>query len=160
MYHGFSLLDEATTQDRAETITYYYSSKIRPFMSRKTSRLFDGTPFETNFDYYGEYQEPAISFARTLRGIGKINNREEAMEKLDVRALKEDFAESVFNEYRLDGQITNLHKLLKSLGIIKNAGYAVFNYAPIKYLHESATALKEYNELVSKMREYREPRNI
>ena len=157
IYDGFSLLDEATTQDRAENITYYFSSKIRPLMYRYSTQLFDRKPFETNFDYYGEFQTPAISFAKTLRGIGKLPDDESVMEEFNKRSLSEDFSSRIFDEYTSDGQIENLYYMLKRLGIIKNAAYAVFGHGEQIYLHQSLTALNEYNELVSKMRDYRDP---
>ena len=158
MYDGFSLLDEATTQDRAEEITYYYSRKQRPFMARRRSRLFSWQPFKTNFDYYGELQEPAISFSRTLRGIGKIDNDEEALESLDQRALREDFADKIFEEYELDGQNINLYKLLIRLGKIKNAAYEVFSSGPEIYIPQSLQALEELNVIARNMRDCRDPR--
>ena len=157
MYDGFSLLDEATTQDRAENITYYYSSKIRPLMYRQSTQLFDRRPFESNFDYYGEFQMPTISFAKTLRGIGKLSDDELVMEEFDKRSLNDEFSNRIFDEYTRDGQIENLYNMLKKLGIIKNASYAVFGYGEQKYLQQSSEALDKYNQLASKMRDYRDP---
>ena len=157
MYDGFSLLDEATTQDRAENITYYFSSKIRPLMYRYSTQLFDRKPFETNFDYYGEFQTPTISFAKTLRGIGKLADDESVMEEFNKRSLSEDFSSRIFDEYTSDGQIENLYYMLKRLGIIKNASYAAFGYGEQIYLQQSSIALNEYNQLVNKMRDYRDP---
>ena len=157
MYDGFSLLDEATTQDRAENITYYFSSKLRPSMAQHSTQLFDGKPFETNFDYYGELQIPTIDFARTLRGIGKINDRNLVMNEFDKRALSEEFSKRIFDEYMNDNQIENLFYLLKRMGIIKNASYAAFGYGNVEYLKKSSEALKEYNQVVGRMRDYREP---
>lgn len=157
MYDGFSLLDEATTQDRAEDITYYFNLKSRPSMSQHITMLFDGEHFETNFDYYGEFQIPTIDFARTLRGIGKIHDRNLVMKEFDKRALSEEFSKKIFDEYNYDNQTTNLFYLLKYLGIIKNASYATFGYADDKYLRKSSEALKEYKQLVERMRDYREP---
>ncbi len=157
MYDGFSLLDEATTQDRAENITYYFSSKLRPGMSLCSTKLFSRKPFETNFDYYGEFQLPTIDFARTLRGIGKIDDRNLVMNEFDKRALNEEFSKRIFDEYINDNQIKNLFYLVKRLGVIKNASYAVFGYGNVEYLRKSSEALKEYNQVVGKMRDYREP---
>ena len=158
LYDGFSLLDEATTQDRAENITYYYSHKIRPYRSARRTQVFSGRTFESNFDYYGEMQVPAIRFARSLRGIGKINNDESAMKKLDQRALKEDFADKIFDEYEKDNRNNDLYFILEKLGKIKNAVYAVFGRAPKKYLYESLQSLEDYNKVVVGLRDYREPR--
>ena len=157
IYDGFSLLDEATAQDRAENITYYYCSRLRPFMYRCSTDLFDGSPFETNFDYYGEFQVPAISFAKTLRGIGNLSDDESVMEEFDGRSLSEDFSTKIIDEYTMDGQINNLYYMLKRLGIIKNAAYAVFGLSDQAYLQQSLMALREYNHLVKRMRDYRDP---
>ena len=157
MYDGFSLLDEATTQDRAEKITYYFSAKNRPLMCKRSTQLFDGAPFETNFDYYGEFQVPTISFAKTLRGIGKLSNDELVMEEFDRRTLSDEFSSRIFEEYIRDGQIENLYYMLKRLGVIKNAAYEAFGYGKPMYLQQSLLALNEYNRLVSTMRDYRAP---
>ena len=157
IYDGFSLLDEATTQDRAENITYYYCSRLRPFMHRSSTDLFDGKPFETNFDYYGEFQVPTISFAKSLRGIGKLSDDESVMEEFDSRSLSEDFSTEIIDEYIMDGQIANLYYMLRRLGIIKNAAYAVFGLSDPAYLQQSLEALQEYNQVVTKMRDRRDP---
>lgn len=157
MYNGFSLLDEATTQDRAENIAYYFSSKRRPNMAQRVTALFDGKPHKTNFDYYGEFQVPTIDFARTLRGIGKLEDIDLVMKEFGIRALKEDFSKKIFEEYTTDGQISNLYYLLKRLGIIKNAAYAAFGYGDPRHINQSSLALAEYNQLVGKLRDYRDP---
>ena len=46
---------------------------------------------------------------------------------------------------------------LKRLGIIKNALYVAFGYGEQIYLQQSSIALNEYNQLVNKMRDYRDP---
>lgn len=156
MYDGFSLLDEAITQDRAENIAYYFSSKTRHNMAQRATALFDGKPHKTNFDYYGEFQVPTIDFARTLRGIGKLEDIDLVMKEFGIRALKEDFSKKIFEEYTTDGQISNLYYLLKRLGIIKNAAYAAFGYSDPRYINQSSRALAEYNQLVGKLRDYRD----
>ena len=157
MYDGFSLLDEAITQDRAENITYYFSSKTRPSMTQRVTVLFDRSPHKTNFDYYGEFQVPTIDFARTLRGIGKLEDIDLVMKEFNTRALKEEFSKKIFDEYTTDGQISNTYYLLKQLGIIKNAAYAAFGYSDYRYIRQSSQALAKYNELVREMRDYRDP---
>ena len=157
MYDGFSLLDEATTQDRAENITYYFINKTRPLMYNLSTQLFDGKPFKTNCDYYGEFQVPTISFAKTLRGIGNLPNDKLVMKEFNERSLSDDFSSRIFNEYIKDGQIENLYYMLKRLGIIKNASYAAFGYSNQVYLKQSSKALNEYNQLVSVMRDFRNP---
>ena len=157
MYDGFSLLDEATTQDRAENITYYYSYKTRPLMYKYSTQLFNRRSFETNFDYYGEFQVPTINFAKTLRGIGKLSDDNLVMQEFNKRSLSDEFSIRIIDEYTIDGQIDNLYYMLKQLGIIKNASYAAFGYGDSRYLELSSKALDEYNKVVSIMRDYRDP---
>ena len=79
IYDGFSLIDEATTQDRAEDIAYFFAKKQRPVIKSFVDArgIYGGEKYKSNFDFYGELQEPAIIFARTLRGIGKLDNDNE-----------------------------------------------------------------------------------
>ena len=101
IYDGFSLLDESTTQDRAEDISYFYAHKQRPNIERYVDSrgMYDREPYKTNYDFYGELQEPATIFARTLRGIGKIEDDMETISALSKRALNPNFINSIINEY-------------------------------------------------------------
>ena len=157
IYDGFSLLDEATTQNRAEDITYYYLGKNRPNKNNCRSMLFRGVSYQTNYDYYGEMQTPATVFARTLRGIGHITNDDLALKKLCDRALKYDFSSDIVYEYEQDGQLDNLYNLFQNLGIIKNASYAAFGMADKKYLSQSLPALNNFILLATKLRDRRPP---
>lgn len=158
LYDGFSLFDESTTQNRAEEITYYYLNKKRPSKKfYKRGNLFDGTAYKTNYDYYGEMQEPTISFARILRGIGKIEDDTLALNEFCKRALKPNFATNIIEEFTVDGQLTNLYYLLQRLGKIKNASYASFGMGTRKDLDESLNALNEFYRLAPRLRDRREP---
>ena len=164
-YDGFSLLDEATTQDRAEDFAYTFAGKTRPPMGyRSNPLLFDGTPYKTNFDFYGELQIPATMFGRTLRGIGNINDDGMALSTLSQRALKSSFVEEILQEYNRDGQLQNLYPEIKNMGIIKNASYASFGeYPDQEALSNSKSALIGFSRLANSLRDYREPfspRNI
>ena len=86
------MLDEVTTQNRAEDFVYEFSGKRRSELSYHTNvRMFNSEAYRSNFDYYGELQEPAIMFARTLRGIGKENDDAKVLDMLSQRALLPNF---------------------------------------------------------------------
>ncbi len=163
-YDGFSLLDEATTQDRAEDFAYAFAGKTRPPMEYYKNRLlFDGTPYKTNFDFYGELQMPATMFGRTLRGIGSINDDSAALNALSQRALKSSFVDEIMQEYTKDGQLSNLFPEIKNMGILKNASYATFGGYDQQVLSKSKSALVGFSKLANSLRDYREPfspRNI
>ena len=160
IYDGFSMLNEATTQDRAEEFAYKFSGKKRPrqqLVSYKDKKLFDGQQFQTNFDYYGELQAPTIMFARTLRGIGKENNDMKALSMLSKRALSSDFFKSILDEYSRDGNMQSFIKAVQYMGLLKRASYANFGYGDEKYLRDSNKNLQSLRALTSKMRNYKEP---
>lgn len=158
MYDGFSLLDESTTQNRAEAITYYFSKKQRGSLAGYRGRLFDGETYRSNFDYYGEFQEPAISFSKTLRGNGGAStNDDDAMRLLSIRTLDGRFVDKVFNEYEKDGHLSDLYTMMAFLGIIKNASYAVFGYEDKKYISESKLAKDEFMKMAKPLFDSRLP---
>lgn len=154
---GFSLLDEAITQDRAEDIAYYFAHKIRPQRTSRRGSLFSGDVYTTNYDFYGELQQPAVMFSKTLRGIGSIEDDDLALRRLSGRALKSDFADDIFYEYEVDGQLTNLFELLKEMGTIKCASYATFGMDDASYILESKTAKDSVVRLTSSLRDVRTP---
>lgn len=157
-YDGFALLDESTTQNRAENFTYEFSRKQRHGLcTTSDSRLFNGETYKTNFDYYGELQESAIMFARTLRGIGKVNDDTKVLDMLSERAMFPDFFDNILNEYSRDGQMVNLIKEALYMGAIKKASYAKFGQDDRKYLGESKVNLDRLKDLTSRMRNKREP---
>ena len=157
MYDGFCLIDEATTQNRAEDIAYYFASKKRPERRLSHSSLFDGEEFLTNFDYYGELQGPAILFGKTLRGIGNSKTDEEALSRLSSRTLSSRFVDDVFFEYKKDGHYEDLKFLLVCLGIIKKASYAQFGYSDAQYIKRSSSALHELRRVAGPLRDPRQP---
>ena len=158
MYDGFSLIDEATTQNRAEAITYYFSNKQRRDLMNYQSRLFDGNAFRSNFDYYKELQEPAITFSKTLRGSGgKRASDDDAMRILSVRTLDSEFVDKVFYEYEKDGHLSDLYKLLAYLGVIKNASYAAFGMGEKHFIRESGLAKNRFVEMATPLFDSRLP---
>ncbi len=158
-YEGFSLIDEATTQDRAENIAYYYAHKQRNCLRNYSdpSGMYGGDTYRTNFDFYGELEPPVIAFGRTLRGIGSIENDERVMNVLGNRALKPNFADNIIYEYRRDGQIDNLYAQMQYMGMLKKASYARFGYDDVIYLKNSKRVFDTLNFISKKLRDYREP---
>lgn len=154
VYDGFSLLDEAITQNLAEEMAYYYAGKKRPGKANvrnitKYGSLFGGKTYQTNYDFYGELQGPASIFAKTLRGIVSNvgNNDDKSLMELCKRALNDNFFSNIYNEYEKDGQLYNFYQLFQYFGIIKNASYATFGMSDKKYLVASERALNEITTL-------------
>ena len=160
IYDGFSMLDEATTQNRAEDFVYKFSGKQRPRLANYWNKnLFNGETYKSNFDYYGELQEPATMFARTLRGIGKENDDIRALNMLSERAMSPNFFNNILNEYSRDGQIPSFIKEVQNMGLLKRASYANFEQEDVSYLRNSKTYLDRLRSITTKMRDYREPFN-
>lgn len=160
IYDGFSMLDEATTQNRAEKFVYEFSGKQRPRLANyRNENLFNGETYKSNFDYYGELQEPAAMFARTLRGIGKENDDIRALDMLSERAMASNFFNNILNEYSRDGQMPSFIQEVQYMGLLKRASYANFGYEDVSYLRNSKTYLDRLRNLTTQMRDYREPFN-
>lgn len=160
IYDGFSMLDEATTQNRAEKFVYEFSGKQRPRLANyRNENLFNGETYKSNFDYYGELQEPATMFARTLRGIGKENDDIRALDMLSERAMSSNFFNNILNEYSRDGQMPSFIQEVQYMGLLKRASYANFGYEDVSYLRNSKTYLNRLRNLTTQMRDYREPFN-
>ena len=158
IYDGFSMLDEATTQDRAEDFAYSFSGKPRPqLINARSQKLFNGQAYRSNFDYYGELQAPATMFARTLRGIGKEENDEKAMKLLSTRALSPNFFNTILSEYTRDGQMPAFIKEVQYMGLLKRASYANLGAEDISYCINSSRYLSELSNITSQMRDWREP---
>ena len=158
IYDGFSMLDEATTQNRAEKFVYEFSGKERPRLANyRNENLFNGETYKSNFDYYGELQEPAAMFARTLRGIGKENDDIRALDMLSERAMASNFFNNILNEYSRDGQMPSFIQEVQYMGLLKRASYANFGYEDVSYLRNSKTYLDRLRNLTTQMRDYREP---
>ena len=115
--------------------------------------------YKSNFDYYGELQEPATMFAKTLRGIGKEHDDVIALNILSERALSPNFFNTVLNEYSRDGQMAAFIKEVQYMGLLKRASYANFGYEDVSYLRNSKTYLERLKNITTQMRDYREPFN-
>ena len=111
------------------------------------------------YGYYGELQEPATMFAKTLRGIGKEHDDVIALNILSERALSPNFFNTVLNEYSRDGQMAAFIKEVQYMGLLKRASYANFGYEDVSYLRNSKTYLERLKNITTQMRDYREPFN-
>lgn len=153
---GFAMLDEATAQNRAENFTYEFSRKQRPRMlNYRNGRLFNGEVYKSNFDYYGELQEPSIMFARTLSVPDEARRDTESLDMLSERAMYPDFFDYVLDEQSRFGQVHNFIKAAQYMGGLKRASYANFGKGDVRYLHNSKRFLVELKNLTSKMRNRR-----
>jgi hypothetical protein len=121
--------------------------------------MFNSEEYKSNFDYYGELQEPATMFAKTLRGIGKEHDDVIALNILSERALSPNFFNTVLNEYSRDGQMAAFIKEVQYMGLLKRASYANFGYEDVSYLRNSKTYLERLKNITTQMRDYREPFN-
>lgn len=157
---GFSMLDEAITQNNAENFAYKFAGKRRPDNRNLQSRqgVFDNMPYSTNYDFYGEFQSPSAKFAKTLRGIGKYENDVVALDILSERALNPTFALDIMDEYYKDNQYENLLQIVKRMGVIKKAVYTSFGADDsIASVQLSGETLNELYDFTNRLREYREP---
>lgn len=142
---GFDMLDEAITQDMAENITYDYVQKERPAKEFKMKEAVLGRmPYLTNFDYYGEFQEIAVKFAK---GLGTINSSssgsfEDVLKQLGKMATKENFSSILLNEFNGDlGKLRDYFIMISAMGTMKDASYRVLNLSD----NEDATNMAEKN---------------
>ena len=155
---GFSMLGEAITQNRAENFTYASSGKPRPRPRMYTNlNLYRGMPFKSNFDYYCELQEPAVMFARTLRGIGGVYDDSDALDMLSERAMSSDFFDNILEEYQRNGQMEAFKKIFKSMGYLKRASYANFGCEDPIYMENSWRYLDDLRNQAAALRDYRDP---
>ena len=158
IYDGFSMLDEATTQNRAEQFVYKTTHRNRPApVYCKNARLFNAEPYKTNFDFYGELQAPATMFAKTLRGIGQEDNDVKALDEFSKRAVSPELFNQVLNEYTKDNQLPALFQELGWMGMLKRASYSAFGYGTKEDLTNSKIYLDRFKDIASKMRDYRKP---
>ncbi len=148
IYHGFAMIEEALVQELAEQLTYKSSKKRRPsYETRIDAANRQGGELEvlnvtTNFDFYGLFQEPTISFGKTLRGCyGASSTNESILTRMIIKALNSDFAEEVFKEYYDgDGKLyQDLFLTLRAMGLLKIQKYATFGQGePIEGIKSEA----------------------
>lgn len=126
---GFSLLDEVVVQEVAERVAYRKDNKPRPSKEYRTDkRIFNHNPYLTNYALYGELQEFAINFGRSLTFLGVTNSDtdEDVLLKLARASFNNDFIKRVRRE-----MLTNLESLdnfvimLACMGKIKASTYQI-----------------------------------
>lgn len=149
IYSGFDMLDEALAQDRAEEIAYYFANRVRPQLSLRSTYLFNKKPFKTNYDYYGEFQELAIKFGKTLRNITKDDSK--VLKQLGQTAIDNDFVKKIEYEYRSNNNLIDLFALIHAMGTIKEAAYEVFGMGTRNTILKSARALETFNSITNKI---------
>ncbi len=160
---GIDLLDEAITQNIAEDFAYCFADKHRPVptlkinLPRNGHYIFNGETYKSNYDFYGELQEPTIMFARTLRGIGSINDDSKAMDELCNRSFSHDFFEMIVKEYIHDDRLEELLELLQNMGVIKAASYALFGMGEVFDIDSSKNAKDNVVRLSRSLKDTRDP---
>ena len=130
---GFNCLDEVTTQELAETLVYQNSKKARPRINYVFDKgkipMYSGKEYKTNFDYYGQLEEPVICFGRVLNEMGLINGTtdEEIITELSKKTLNPNFTETLLNEFSKDAFLERSFLLvMMGLGKLKDASYVRF----------------------------------
>jgi hypothetical protein len=142
---GFSLLDEAITQNRAEHFTYSFAQKPRSY-AQKYTHLFGGNFYKTSFDFYGEFEFFAIKFGRTLSEIKNETYDAQALRKLCNKATSPNFVKLIISEYEENGQLDKLIAIAIQMGLIKTAMYHTFHIET----EDSQVALALSNEAAKK----------
>ena len=143
---GFTLLDEAIAQNRAENFVYEIGNKKRP----KVKKYSDG--YSSNFDYYEEFQEPATLFARTLDGFGEELDDSTVLNMLSEKAFSSDFFNFIERQHNIPAKSSAFIKTMESMGLIKRAAYAKFGRADRIYLQKSKEYLDQFRKNVKELK--------
>lgn len=129
--YGFSLLDEVVVQEAAEAVTYRMANKPRPSKEYRTDKaIFKHNPYLTNYALYGELQEFAIKFARSLDFVNteSTDTDQDVLTKLARRSFDKNFISRI--KYEIDNNTSkkdNLIIMLACMGSIKAATYKILN---------------------------------
>jgi len=156
VYGGFWLLEEALTQELAETLVYARSGKLRPVM-REDNEL--GINFKTNFDYYGIFQSVAIMLGNTMRGIGEYSDDPNILRDMLKRAMNGNFVNELIAEYNDGGAnlYNDLGIVLQNMGNILNEKYGTFAKRPFDASGVAARrSYKSIKSLCDKNKDFRE----
>ncbi len=133
---GFCLLDEVVVQDVAERVTYLKKGQARPLMeSRNDKAIFGLNSYRTNFNLYGEFQEIAVRFARTLSFLHceAQDSDDEVLRKLDIAAFRGDFVARIERELEFHpDKIDSFVILLATMGKIKDSTYQIIGLSASK----------------------------
>ncbi len=148
-YNGLKLLDEVITQDTAENVTYNESSKTRPAKSfKKSNTLYNNGLYFTNFDFYGEFQELGVKFAKVCKFLNIDINAsfEETLEVLSKKSMNDNFLCNLYNEIASNKK--DFYIMLCALGLIKDAYYQSANINLFSDSNErSSESLNIFNNL-------------
>ena len=163
-WQGFQFLDEVTTQDRAEDYFYWSLKKSRPSLKPSSySSIKDNNSkpitFNTNFDYYGELQEPAILFARLVCRDCQGYSDEKILNELSKRALSATFISDIIAYFESIGKKEDFIELIYYMGLLKRGSYAKFSQDDKKYLENFYKNLQEFNVKVKFLIKYIEDNN-
>lgn len=137
IFYGFQMLEEALTQELAEILT----SKIFNYKRKPMTEKSDlGVSFKSNFDYYGIFQELAIAFGKTLRGVGGSTKEDNIILKdMIKKALNtsDSLTLDIIKEYNDgDGNLyLKLYYMLASMGNFLNEKYASFGQRCFKNMN-------------------------
>ena len=131
---GFCLLDEGISQEVAEILTYDRKKQSRPLSEfRNNIEIFNYQPYKTNFNLYGEFQEPVARFARTLNFLhcSPQDSDDEVLTKLARQAFCGDLLDRIQMELEMKpDKMDNFVILLASLGRIKRSTYEKVGLTP------------------------------
>lgn len=126
---GFSFIDEVVAEEVAERVSYYSMQRERPPMEyRQDKAIFNYQPYLTNYAFYGEFQESAISFARSLHFLRcrKDQSSDAVMKRLVIHSFDKNFIRDMKQEIlsspdKLDDFII----MLACMGKMKDATYQI-----------------------------------
>ena len=156
---GLAMLDETTTQDRAEDVKAYYTGRMRRKVSEFSQPFYDGKTYKTNFGYYGEFEEPTVLFGSVIDEVGAIDDFEEAMRKISVMSLSPEFSEKIIEEFNRSGKSEEFYELIKNMAIIKATKYKEIGVkSGISYmlgkLHSPCEARENIARIVNNIKGY------
>ncbi len=124
---GFELLDEVIAQEIAEEVTYFKMNKKRPKREYRTDKaIFEYQPYLTNFNLYGEFQEVAIAFAKTLSflNITTKDSDEVILQKLVKASFQNNFISLIKQEFINEGcRFDYFIMMLAIMGKMKSSTY-------------------------------------
>ena len=123
--NGLKLIDEVITEDTSENITYNEFSKTRPSKSFKVSdRLYHDRVYFSNFDFYDEFQEIGVKFAKMLSflNLNDTYSYEDVLEKLSKASMQGNFLNKLLDEF-LHHNLKDYYIIICAMGVIKDAFY-------------------------------------
>ena len=145
---GKLALEEFVVQNIAEDVLYSQINKPRPKRRLYINPAMFGDengnsmPFSTRLDFYGEFEQPGLAFANTLKGVGdytKYKNQEAFLQSLAhdffFFLMTPNCCKDIITEYKMsqiEDKEYNLFLTLYSFGNLFNAKYATFGAGKFK----------------------------